>query len=88
MKIEITATLPANASADLLDFASVTGRWEVSDSSFQHLVAAVAAAEAAALTAGEVHEDDVKVELFRSDGRSLDGSDGITSGSMLVTRRR
>lgn len=88
MKIEITATLPADSAANLMDFAPVEGRWEVSDASFQHLVAAVAAAEAAGLTAGEVHEDDVKVELFRSDGRSLDGSDGITSGNMLVTRRR
>ena len=88
MKLEITATLPANCSALLLDFEPIEGSWEVSDASCQNIVFAVAAEEACRLVAGEVSPDDFKVELFRDDGRSLDGSDGITSGSMLVTRRR
>jgi hypothetical protein len=39
----------------------------VSDPHLQHLVEAAAKVDVALLTSGEVHEDDVKVELFRSD---------------------
>lgn len=65
----------------------VAGKWAVSDASFQHLVVDVAKREAVALVSGEIDDEDLKVELFRSDGRSLDGSDGITSGNLLITRR-
>ena len=87
MKLEITATIPAASINNLKTFAPVEGKWEVSDASFQHLVEEVAKAEACALARGEIDADDLKVEMFRGDGRSLDGSDGITSGNLLITRR-
>jgi hypothetical protein len=90
MKLEITVTLPANTDNDLFDFYTVEGTWEVSDSDYQHLVPAVAAQEASVATGGRltnIPAEDLKVELFRADGRSLDGSDGITSGNFLITRR-
>ena len=87
MELVITVTIPAASVDDLKTFGPVEGKWEVSDASFQHLVAEVAKAEACALTRGEIDADDLWVELFRGDGRSLDGSDGITSGSLLITRR-
>lgn len=79
---------PADFIGDLIIFSPVKCFWEVSDPHLQHLVEAVAKVDVALLTSGEVHEDDIKVELFRLDGRSLDGSDGLTSGSMIVTRLR
>ena len=87
MKLEITVTLAANASTELLGFAPVEGKWEVSDATCQHLVNLVASEEASQLVRGEAGSDEFKVELFRDDGRSLDGSDGIHNGSLLVTRR-
>ena len=87
MKLEITATIPAASINDLKTFAPVEGKWEVSDASFQHLVDEVAKAEACSLTRGEIDAEDLKVELFRGNDHSLDGSDGITSGNFLITRR-
>ena len=87
MKLEIIAKISANSIDDLKTFAPVEGKWEVSDASFQHLIEEVAKAEACALMRGEIDAEDLRVELFRGDGRSLDGSDGITSGSFLITRR-
>jgi len=52
------------------------------------MVHAVAAEEASRIVAGEISPANFKIELFREDGRSLEGSDGITSGNLLVTRRR
>jgi hypothetical protein len=54
------------------------------------MIAAFAAEEASIATGGrltQVPAEYFKVELFRDDGRSLDGSDGITSGNLLITRR-
>jgi hypothetical protein len=83
-----TFNFPADFIGDLIIFSPVKCSWEVSDPHLQHLVEAAAKVDVALLTSGEVHEDDVKVELFRSDGRSLEGSNDLTSGSMIVTRLR
>lgn len=87
MKLEITASLPTTSAAALRDFAPVEGSWSISDASCMDIIHSVAAEEASRIVDGEVSPADFKVELFRYDGRSLDGADGITSGSLLVTRR-
>jgi hypothetical protein len=92
MKLEITVTLPTNCAADLSSFVPVEGKWSVSEPDmFDDFIRTLVGVEASGIVnraAGEdVSAEDFRVELFRSDGRSLDGSAGITSGNLLVTRR-
>ena len=92
MKIQIEVTLAPALScdqrkADLLAFLPVSGRWEVNDPIAVSLVPFVAGHEAAMNCIGVLEADDFKAELFRKDGRSLDGSDGIVSGILLITRK-
>jgi len=92
MKIQIQVTLaPAltydQRKADLLAFLPVSGCWEVNDPIAVALVPLVAGHEAAMNCIGVLGPDDFKAELFRKDGRSLDGSDGIVSGILLLTRK-
>jgi len=85
--LTITVALSAKAAVDLPEFVPVDGRWEINDATMQHLIEEVAAEHAAEITKGELNADEFKVQLFREDGRSLDGSDGITNGSLLVKRK-
>ena len=92
MKIQIEVTLaPAltydQRKADLLAFLPVSGRWEVNDPIAVSLVPFVAGYEAAMNCIGVLGADDFKTELFRLDGRSLDGSDVITNCALLITRK-
>jgi hypothetical protein len=88
--LQIEISLPDNCDYKLLSFSPVEGKWSISAASYQHMIAAFAAEEASIATGGrltQVPAEYFKVELFRDDGRSLDGSDGITSGNLLITRR-
>ena len=85
-RLEITVKLSMKAAADLPEFVPVEGWWEVNEASNQHYIPQLAA-ECAAEFTDDLCADDFKVELFRSDGRSLDGSDGIISGNLLVSRK-
>lgn len=92
MKILIEVTLapdltPQQRAAALVAFQPVSGRWEVNDPIAVGLVPYVASHKAAMNCVGRLEADDFKAELFRENGRNLDGSDGIVSGTLLMTRK-
>jgi hypothetical protein len=84
--LTITVTIPDPSNLHE-DGATTEGTWTVSDSFYQHHVYDVAAQVASEATDYHVHTDELSVSMFQTDGRSLEGTDGITRGSLLIVRK-